>query len=408
MKYRLTTSLLTATLLVMTAAADWRQFRGNDNNSATTAERLPTTWTEKKDDQEQKNVAWKAELPGKGVSSPIVVGGKVIVTADSGARRDRLHVLCFDAQSGKQDWERQYWATGRTFCHPTSAIAAPTPTSDGERIFAFFSSNDLACLDLAGNLLWYRGLTHDFPDAANDVGMSSSPVVVGSTVVVQIENQGDSFAAGLNAETGETRWRVERNRGANWVSPIVMRGPTPETDAVVLQSAARVTAHSPLTGEVVWSHDAPCDIIASPAAKEDLVFLPSGGLTALRRSPGSMSLEKLWDSNKLAPARVSPIVHNGRIYVINSGGVLNCGDAKTGEVVWQLRLGGTFWSTPLLAAGYLYAVNQDGGAKVVKLGDAEGELVHEYEFGEAMLGSLAAADGAIYFRSNKHLWKIAE
>ena len=88
------------------------------------------------------------------------------------------------------DWERQFWATGRTMCHPTSSVAANTPSSDGKRIYAFFSSNDLACLDLAGNLLWYRGLTHDFPTAVNDVGMSASPIVLGDTVVVQVENKG--------------------------------------------------------------------------------------------------------------------------------------------------------------------------------------------------------------------------
>ncbi|MGE0606610.1 MAG: PQQ-binding-like beta-propeller repeat protein [Pirellulales bacterium] len=401
-------AITVACLAAVFSAADWRQFRGNDNNSATTAERLPLVWTEKKDDVAAKNVAWKAELPGKAVSSPIVVGGKVLVTADSGIRRDRLHVLCFDAASGQQDWERQYWATGRCFCHPTSAVAAPTPASDGQRVFAFYSSNDLACLDLEGNLQWYRGLSHDHPDAGNDVGMSSSPVVVADTVVVQIENQGDSFAMGLDALTGETRWRVERKRSANWVSPVVMRGPTPEGDVVVLQSSDRVTAHEPKTGEIVWSHEAACDIIASAAAVGDVVYLPSAGLTALRRSPGSQSLEKLWESGKLAPSRCSPIVQDGRLYVVNSAGVLTCGDAKTGESIWQLRLGGSYWSTPLIAGGHLYSVSQDGTARVVKLGDDAGEIVHEYEFGESILGSPAAADGALYFRSDKHLWRIAE
>ena len=156
----------------------------------------------------EHNVAWKTAIPGRGVSSPILVAGKVIVTAASGFNQDRLHVLCIDAKTGAIDWERQFWATGRTLCHPTSSVAANTPSSDGKRIYAFFSSNDLACLDLDGNLLWYRGLTHDFPTAANDVGMSASPLVLGDTVVVQVENKGDSFAAGLDAETGESRSRV--------------------------------------------------------------------------------------------------------------------------------------------------------------------------------------------------------
>ena len=173
-------------------AADWPQFRGAESNSVTSAAQPPAEWS----DADGKNVAWKVDLPGRGPASPIVVDSKVIVTASSGVNQDRLHVLCFDAADGSKLWERQFWATGRTLTHPSSANAAPTPASDGELIFAFFSSNDLACLDLDGNLKWFRGLAHDYPAAGNDVGMSSSPVVAGDSVIVQVECQGDSFRHG--------------------------------------------------------------------------------------------------------------------------------------------------------------------------------------------------------------------
>src|SRR6185503_14861072 len=144
--------------------------------------------------------------------------------AASGARQEKLYVLCFDAKSGRELWRRQFWATGRTFTHPSISTAAPTPVSDGERVFAFFSSNDLACLTLDGDLVWFRGLGHDFPKAGNDIGMSSSPVVADGTIVVQIENQGDSFAAGIDTSTGETKWRVNRDKLANWASPVILPG----------------------------------------------------------------------------------------------------------------------------------------------------------------------------------------
>ena len=126
-------------------------------------------------------------------------------------------------QSGKLEWEQTFRATGRPFCHPTSANAAPSPASDGQRIFAFFSSNDLACLSLSGELLWYRGLGYDYPKAGNDVGMASSPVVVDGTVIVKVEAQGDSFAAAIDAETGKNLWRIERPQMSNWASPLVIR-----------------------------------------------------------------------------------------------------------------------------------------------------------------------------------------
>jgi outer membrane protein assembly factor BamB len=390
--------------ITVLTGADWPQFRGDNRNSVADAGKLPTTWNV----QDGTNVAWKADLSGKGVSSPIVVGGKVIVTADSGIRRDRLHVFCFNADTGAKEWERQFWATGRTFCHPTSAVAANTPASDGERIFAFYSSNDLACLDLKGNLLWYRGLTHDYPASGNDVGMSSSPLSIGDVVVVQVECQGDSFAAGLDAATGETRWRIERQRGANWVSPVALRGETPADDVVLLQAPEGISAHDPATGKELWSHKTACNIIPSAAALDNVIYVPSNGLTALKREPGSQNLQVLWQQNEMSPGNASPLVHDGLVYFVKSKGVLGCGDAETGAKLWEARLGGTFWATPLIAGDLLYEVNQEGVAYVVRIGREGGEVVSENDFGEQMLGSPAAADGALYFRSDAHLWKIAE
>ncbi len=214
-------AVASAMVVSLLCGADWLHFRGSDNRGVAPTARLPVSWSPDKDGKPH-NIAWKSPLVGRGVSSPIVVDGRVIVTAASGFRQDRLHVLCFSVATGERLWERQFWATGRTLCHPTSSVAAPTPASDGHLIFALFSSNDLACLDLDGNLRWYRGLTHDYPTAANDVGMSSSPLVIGDTVIVQIENKGDSFAAGLLAATGQTRWKQAREQEMNWVSPTVL------------------------------------------------------------------------------------------------------------------------------------------------------------------------------------------
>src|SRR5688500_2311713 len=124
--------LLLLTAAAPLAAADWLQFRGSDNRGV--ADAAPPTEFSATD-----KVAWKAPLPGSGVSGPIVIGDRVVVTASSGpVKQDRLHVLCFDAKNGKELWQRQFWATGRPYHHPTSANAAPTPARDGERNFAFY------------------------------------------------------------------------------------------------------------------------------------------------------------------------------------------------------------------------------------------------------------------------------
>lgn len=397
---RSTTCLLAAAFVALLGGADWLQFRGANGASSSTDAAPPDSWNE------TTNVAWKASLPGRGVSGPIVVKDRTYVTCSSGVKQDRLHVVCFDNKTGDEVWQREFWATGRTLTHPFSAVAAPTPASDGERIFAFYSSNDLACLDLDGNLLWYRGLAFDYPKAGNDIGMASSPVVVGETVVVQIENQGDSFAAGIDVATGATRWRVERAHHANWVSPIALPGDREGNRIVLLQSASGLTAHNSMTGEELWRYDVPCSTTPSVAVSEDHIFIPANGLTVLKLAPDATVPSLVWDSSQLSPSAASPIVVGDRVYTMNGSGVLSCGDVATGERLWQLRVGGTFWSTPVVAGDRMYCINSDGAAKVVQLGD-KGEIVSSNEFSDEIKGSPAISAGALYVRSDRYLWKIA-
>ncbi len=400
MQKRILIAVVIATLPWL-LAADWLGFRGPNNQGVAQSPALPTQW---KVGADGANVAWERKLPGRGVSSPIVVSGRVIATSASGASQDRLHVHAFDAASGNSLWERQFWATGRTLCHPTSSVAACSPMSDGQRIFAFFSSNDLVCLDLNGNLLWYRGLTLDYPTAANDVGMSSSPLVVDGTVIVQVENKGDSFAAGLDAETGQTRWKIPRKPEMNWTSPTVWQ--VGSSKAVLLQSTDRLSAHEPATGRQLWSYDKTCKGIPSVVGVGGIAFIPSDGITAIRPNNDGRSPEVLWSNNKLDPGTPSPVVHDGRIYVINGGGALTCAKASDGEVLWRLRLKGSFWATPLIVGNHMYVVNRDGVAQVIELGE-QGTIVSENAFGDGVAATPAVADGALYVRSDTRLWKIA-
>jgi outer membrane protein assembly factor BamB len=384
--------------------ADWTQFRGPDSNSAVAGKMPPVDWS----DAEGRNVAWKAKLPGRGPSSPIVVDSKVIVTCSSGVKQDRLHVLCFDAASGKQLWERQFWATGRTLSHPASANAAPTPASDGKLIFAFYSSNDLACLDLDGNLKWFRGLAHDYPQAGNDVGMSSSPVVIGDVVIAQVECQGDSFAAGIDKLSGETRWRIPRPREACWTSPVVMRGTEGRPDLVLLQSSKKLSAHRPESGEEVWAFDGACDSISSAAAVDGKIYVAAKGTTALKPTP-SLEPEVTWNAQNVQPGAASVVVAKDKLFVINRAGVLNCAGVSDGKVQWRVRLDGEYWGTPALVGNRLYCISQKGTAQVVEVGEGgePGAIVGRGQFEGEIQCSPAAVDGALYVRSDGHLWKIA-
>ncbi len=388
-----------AAATVCLTGADWRQFRGNDVSGVALEASIPATWSE------DENVAWKVELPGRGLSGPIVIGDKVVVTASTGFRQDRLHVLCLDRASGKTVWHRQFLATGRTMTHPKMCNATPTPASDGERIYAFFSSNDVACLDLNGNLLWYRGLTYDFPNASNSLGMSSSPIVVDDTLIVQVENDAESFATGLDVQTGVSRWKKDRPKRANWTSPTFSKN-ADGSSLALLQSSAGIEAVEPKTGKTAWEYKDGAATIPSSVVSSDYVFIPSNGLTVLRTGDGNPS-DILWNDNRLAPSTPSPVVVNGRVYVINRAGVLQAADMTTGNILWRLRLTGPFSATPVVAGKHMVVFNEKGVGQVVDISGEEGELVGTNELGETILCTPAVSNDAMFVRSDGHLWKIA-
>lgn len=382
-----------------TAQADWLNFRGpNGSGFAPELENVPAELSESTE-------AWKVALPGRGLGTPIVVGDKVFVSAASGPDQKQLHVLCFDAASGEPVWERRFWATGRTMAHKKTNVAAPSPASDGEHVFALFSSNDLVCLDLEGNLRWMRGLTLDYPNASNSLGLASSPIVVGDTLVAQIENDSESFAAGFDVLTGENKWKIDRPKAANWTSPTVLGS---GDDAIVaLQSSKGILGVVPATGSTLFQIEGGASTIPSGAAVDDILFVPSNGLTVYRVDSDGGEPEKLWNESTQRPGTGSPLVIGEKVYIINNAAVLTCADAATGERIWRTRLKGPISSSPVASGeNHLYVFSETGVGQVVDLSGEEGKVTSEIELGETILGTPALDDGALYVRSDGHLWKF--
>ena len=390
--------LLLLTTCTTLHGGDWRQFRGPLGNGVSDERNIPRVLNS------SNSVAWRVDLPGEGLSSPIIIGNRIFVTCSSGPKQQRLHVICFDAQNGQKVWERQLWATGRTMCHEKTAVAASTPASDGEFIVAIFSSNDIACFDLEGNLVWFRGLGRDYPNASNSLGMSSSLVIANGVVVAQVESESDAFILGLDLPSGRNHWRIARPRGANWTSPLVLKSGRQEL--VVLQSPKGVALVVPATGTIVWNYTNSASSTPSSTLSGDTLFVPSQGLTALDFSAGPESSRQLWRSSQLKPGTPSPTVVKERILSLNDGGVLTCGDTATGQRLWQLRLKGPFSASPVVAADLVYCVSEKGVIQVVDPSKPEGELVSQLDLGETIVSTPSIANGAIYFRSDARLWKI--
>jgi outer membrane protein assembly factor BamB len=381
--------------------ADWRQFRGNDSTGVAPADHLPMQFGPK------ENLAWKIPLPGRGPSSPLVVDGHVIVTASKGTKQERLMVLSYDAATGDKQWERTFWATGPTDCHPKTTMAAPTPVSDGKIVVALFATDDLICLDLKGDVLWMRSLYEENPGATDGRGLATSPVLVDGVAVIQIENQNTSFATGIDAATGKSLWRIDRPRQLCWSTPITL----PAKDGkhlVLLQGSSKLTAIDPRTGREAWTLDRHSDEVASSLLRGNILFVPGEkGLAAFELPDGSKPPKLLWEKAKLTPQTASPLVMNDSLYILK-GPILVRADPRTGESKSQCRLKGSYSASMIGAGGLLYCCNEAGTVFVVKPDKKEDTIAATSDLGDTILATPAVADRSLYIRGEKFLWKFTK
>ena len=398
MNIRLTLAILALTS-TLSMAADWPQFRGPDAAGVSSETNLPTTWSK------TTNVKWKAETPGRSVSSPVVFGNNVYLTSASGANGERLHVQCFAADTGKLLWHRQLTATGNTGCHPKSSMAAPTPCANADGVYCLFATADLACFDPDGNLKWYRSLTGDYPNISNQVGMASSPVLFKDTLIVPMDTVGDSFLAAIDTQYGKNVWKVGRAKEINWVTPTVRK--VGDKAEIIFSAGKETVAYDPNDGKKVWSFAGAGASVPTALTAGDRVLLPvNGSFTCLK--PKGTGMETEWQSQKLKTSYTTPLVYDGKIYALTSALTLVCADLKTGREVWTERIGkgnAAFWASPIAADGKIYTFDDEGVCTVLKAGDKT-EVLAVNEMKEEILGTPAIANGALYIRTINGIYCI--
>jgi len=404
MKQLRTLAFALTAISLQAVASDWPQFRGPDSKGVSPDASIPA----------KPKIDWTAPLPGRGLASPIIVGEKVFVTCSSGPKQERLHLICFNAADGAKTWERQLRATGRTMSHPKTSIAACTPCSDGQRVFALWSCNDLAAFDLDGNLLWTRGLTVDYQNASNSLGMASSPIVIGETLVTVIENDSESYSLGIDVKTGRNLWKIDRPKAANWTSPVPWRADAKSPPIVILQSSKGLLAVDPTTGSRLWEYTEGASTTSSSVVAAGVIYSPSNGITALTPRSDGAAPDQLWRAKQITPATISPIILGDRLFSINSAGVIATADIKTGDSKWKLRLTGPFSGSPVGAGQRLVVVSEKGLVQVVDVAAPEGavlgklQLLLKQENKELVLSTPALSGKHIFIRADNALWRLGE
>lgn len=432
--------LFTASMAV--AQVNWPQFRGAESRGIGASDHLPLVWGP------GTNIAWQADIPGRGWSSPIVWGDNVIVTTAvsdgeeeapkkglyfGGERpltknRHRWLALCLDRESGKLRWSTElFTAQPSTPIHVKNTYASETPATDGERVYVLFGQIGLFCLDLNGKLLWKQELTPH--KTAYDWGTSSSPVVHGDTVYLVSDNEEKSFLAAFDKRSGKEIWRVDRDEHTNYGTPFVWK--TPTRTELVISGRNQVRSYD-LQGKQLWHFKGMSSLaIPTPFAVDGLLYLAAGyvGDKLTPNKPvyvvrpggeGDLTLPEgtndsrfiAWMQPNASSYNPSPLVYEGRLYVLWDFGFLNSRDARTGKELYEkqrLKTDGTagFTASPWAYRGRVFCLSEDGDTYVVKAG-ATYSLERINSLGEMCMATPAIVRDRLFIRTLSHLYCVRE
>ena len=384
----------------------WPRWRGPSGQGLVEGSGYPDTWSD--DGPNSKNILWKVGLPGSGNSSPIIWGDRIYLTTayDGGRRRS---ILCLRRSDGKRLWETFAPDAAPEKANRKNGHASGTPSTDGERVYAYFGNHGLLSVDVEGRRVWHV----DFGELDPYHGSACSPLLYRDRVIIYQDHRGDSssFIAAFDKRTGRRLWRTEREERVGWGSPVAIR--VGDRDEVIVSSYKRVYAYDPATGKELWRCGGNLvEVTPTPAVGHGLLFCSSGraGPTLAIRPGGRGDVTQThvaWRTVKGSPFIPSPLVYGDYLYLVNDMmSVATCYEAKTGKLMWQGRMGAarreSFSGSPVAADGKVFFTNDQGETYVLKAGP-EFQLLGVNRLNARTLASPAGVAGRWYFRTAEHL-----
>ncbi|MBL8816700.1 MAG: PQQ-binding-like beta-propeller repeat protein [Planctomyces sp.] len=398
-------SLLSGTFWPATEGSDWPSWRGSRGDGIQRDANPPVKWSP------DSNITWRTAVPGRGRSSPIVVGMNVILTTgveDDQSRR----VLCFDTESGNLKWNTVVHNGPGGQMHRDNTTASSTPASDGERIFAAFVDDQgmtVAALSMNGELLWKK---HPGTYFSNH-GFAASPVLFEQGVIVNGHQDGTAFVVMLDQKTGDEVWRYTPEvHLRSFSTPVLTK--YRDQDQLILTGASRTLALNPHTGTLIWSVEGPSDkFVCSPSVGHDMVFSFAGSpdkkaLAVKLGGEGQVSESHVvWRSDRGMPYVPTPLLHGDYLHVISDGGVYQCIDAVTGKVQHTARALGSVYSSPVAVSDRIYLFEDSGRCTVIQNGP-KFTVIAQNEVGEDTYCTPAISGDSLFVRTESNLLRIAE
>lgn len=435
---------LSFTILLGVFAADlgagnWPRWRGPSATGVSAEQGLPVRWSD------TENIAWKAPLRGLGISSPIVWNDLVVVTSQVGngvvrpgprlvqggnpleagerplgtgptssAGKVLFLVSAFDRPSGRPVWEFELPAEAPLpAVHEKHNLASPSPVTDGERVYAWFATGQIAALDLAGKLLWTKHLGAEYGPFQIEWAHGSSPVVHGDLLILLCYHERASYLLALDSRTGAVRWKADAAAGVTSYSTPLVVDAGGRTE-IVVSSSIGVSGHDVSTGARLWHvEDANRFPIPTPLFYDGVIYTSRG----YRSSPfmairpagtGNVAASHVaWRVPSGAPYVSSLVLDDGLIYMVGDVGVLTVVDAGTGERVHQERVGGVYSASPVAGDRKVYLVSEDGETIVVEAGRTP-RILARNRLDARQLASPAIALGRLFIRSDAVLYAIGQ
>ncbi len=371
-------------------AADWPWWRGPQRNGVANPDQdPPTEWSA------SRNVAWKSPVPGRGHSSPTVVGAHVfLATADE--QQDTQSVLCYDRESGKLLWQSEVHRGGLMRKNEKSTAASGTVACDGKSVFVNFANSKavyVTALSLDGKQLWQTKIG----DYIIHQGYGASPAVYQSLVIAAADSHAGGALAALDRTSGEIVWKHDRPKEPNYTSPIILN--VAGRDQLFLTGCNLFSSFDPRNGKTLWEvKGATTECVTSTVTDGERVFC-SGGYpkSHLAGVLADGSGKVVWETKDRVYVP-SLLARDGYLFGVLDAGVAVCWKSDTGKEQWKKRLGGEFSASPVLVGDMIYATNENGETFIYKADPGKFEQIAVNNLGEQAMGSTTICGSRIYLR----------
>ncbi|MDP3003057.1 MAG: PQQ-binding-like beta-propeller repeat protein [Bacteroidales bacterium] len=416
----------------------WPGFRGYMASGVLDNANLPQSF----DLNKMINIRWKVEIPGFGLSSPVIWDSKLFITtaisqADNSGFKPGIYgdispvkdssvhewkVYCIDKNTGKMIWDRtSYKGIPKMKRHPKSTHANTSVATDGKYVVAFFGSEGLFCYDMSGNLLWQKsfGLLKSvfFMVKTAEWEFASSPIIYNGVLIIQCDVLENSFVAAYDVKTGKELWKTQRDEYPGWCTPniYINAGKT----YVALNGYKHRGGYDFQTGKEIWKMSGGGDIqIPTPVVGNDMIYFNSAHgrsspiIAVKTNAVGDISLKDNETSNEYINWSLprggsymhSLLLYKNHLYNVNWNGAFICLDPLTGKEIYNAKLGKTksFIASPVASDGKIYIVDEVGTVYIIQDGDSF-KLLAEIPLNDICMTAPAITDGMIIFRTQKYL-----